>query len=178
VVQKNSIYSIFIPLMLLLAFTIANPAMAMGGGSKGKGDAKAAKMEEKKGQCKKGGMHGTMGLAMTSIKPCKAMKFLDHFKKWVEITPEQEAAWGQFSKAIKLQATSKPAMKPIMMEMNPVKRAEKKIAMAEKMVQMKKNTLEAYKNLQQALDKQQVQLADTFLAQHFMMHKKMKKGGH
>jgi hypothetical protein len=69
-------------------------------------------------------------------------------------------------------------MKPMMMKMSPVQRAEKKIAMVEKMVQMKKNTLEAYKTLQQALDKQQVQLADAFLAQHFMMHKGMKKGSH
>ena len=121
-------------------------------------------------------MHGSMGLTMTNIMPCKTMKFLDHFKKWVEITPEQASAWGTFSKAIKLQATHKPSMKPMMMEMSPVKVAEKKIAKAEKMVQMKKNTLEAYKNLQKTLDEQQIQLADAFLAKHMMMHKGMKKG--
>jgi hypothetical protein len=176
--QKQSTHSIFIPIMLLLAFTIVDPVMAMGGGGKGKAETKAAKMENKKNKCKKGGMHGPMGLTMTKIKPCKAMKFLDHFKTWVEITPEQEATWGAFSKTIKLQATSKPAMKPMMMAMSPVKMAEKMIAMAEKMIQMKKNTLEAYKTLQQVLDKQQTQLADAFLAQHVMMHKGMKKGGH
>jgi hypothetical protein len=81
--------------------------MAMGG--KDKAETKVSKMEKKKGQCKKDGMHGSMGLTMTRIKPCKTMKFLDHFKKWVEITPEQELAWGTFSKAIKLQVTSNTA---------------------------------------------------------------------
>ena len=163
---------------MALAFTISDPAMAMGGGSEGKADTETGKSEKKKGHCGKDKMHGLMGLTMTGIKPCKTMKFLDHFKKWVEISPEQEAAWGTFSKAIKLQASSKPDMQPMMMAMSPVIMAEKKIAMAEKMVQMKKNTLEAYKALQMALDKQQAQLADSFLVQHVMMHKEMQKGGH
>jgi hypothetical protein len=162
----------------MLAFSITDPDMAMGRGSKGKSDDKAAKMVHKKGHSKMGGMHGSMGLTMTNIMPGMTMKFLEHFKKWVEITPEQASAWGAFSKSIKLQATSKPPMKHMMMMMSPVKRAEMKIARAEQMVQMKKNTLEAYKALQQVLDKQQSQLADAFLAKHMMMHKGKKKGGH
>lgn len=177
-IQKQQLRSLFLPLMLMLTFSITDPAMAMGGGSKGKSDDKAATIEPKKGHGKKGGMHDSMGLTMTNKMPGMTMKFLEHFKKWVEIKPEQELAWGAFSKTIKLQATSKPPRKHMMMQMSPVQRAEMKIAKAEKMVQMKKNTLEAYKALLTVLDKQQYQLADAFLAKHMMKHKGMKKGGH
>ena len=174
--QKKVVRFLFIPLMLMFALSITGPAMAMGGHSEGKSDDKAAKMEHKKGHSKMGGMHGSMGLTMTNTMPGKTMKFLEHFKKWVEITPEQELAWGAFSKAIKLQATSKPPMKHMMMVMSPVEKAEMKIAGAEKMVQMKKSTLAAYKALLKVLDSQQSQLADAFLAKHMMMHKGMHKG--
>ena len=178
--QQQAVRFLCLPLMLVLSFAIADPAMAMGGGSMGKSDAKAGKMEDKKGHDKKGGMHGSMGLSMTNVMPGKTLMFLDHFKKWIEITPEQQPAWGAFSKAIKLQATHKRPMRHMMMMMSPVQMAEAKIARTEQMVQLKKNTLKAFKALLEVLDEQQVQLANAFLAKHMMMHKGkgMKKGGH
>jgi len=93
--QKKVVRSLFLSLMLMFAFAIMDPAMAMGGDSKGKSDDKAAKMEHKKGHSKMGGMHGSMGLTMTNTMPGKTMKFLEHFKKWVEITPDQECGLGR-----------------------------------------------------------------------------------
>ena len=174
--QKKLIRVLSLPLMLMFALTLTNPVMAMGGDSKGKGNEKAAKMEHKKGHGKMGGMHGSMGLSMTNVMPGKTMKFLEHFKKWIEITPEQEMAWGSFSKAIKLQATSKPPTMHVMI-VSPIERAEMKIARAEQIIQMKKNTLAAYKDLLKVLDDQQIQLADVFLAKHMKIRKGMHKGG-
>lgn len=179
-VRKEVMRSLFFPLMLTVAFMVTADsvaAMGMGGEGKADADAKVTKMEGKEGHCKKGGMqHGSMGLIMAHTMPCKTMKFLNHFKKWVEITSEQEAAWGTFSKTIKLQTVRQPPMKQ-MGGMDPIAMAEKKIAKAERMLQMQKNTLEAYKALQKVLDKQQLQLADAFLMKHSMEHKGM-KGGH
>ncbi len=175
--QNRAIRSLLLSLMLMASFSMVSQTMAMGGDSKGKNSEKATRMEHKKGHDKKGGMHGSMGLSMTNIMPGKTMKFLDHFKKWIEITPEQGMAWGKFSKALKLQATSKQPMMHMRM-MGPVEQAEMKIIKAEKMIQMKKNTLAAYQDLLKSLDVQQAQLADAFLAKHMKMHKGMKKGKH
>ena len=173
--QKIVMRSLFLSLMLMIALSITAPAMAMGENSKGKSDEKATKMEHKKGHGKMAGMHGSMGLSMTNVMPGKTMKFLEHFKKWIEITADQEMAWGTFSKSIKLQAMSKPP-KMHMMMVSPVEKAEMKIARAEQVIQMKKNTLAAYKALLEVLDDQQSQLADVFLIKHMKMHKTMHKG--
>jgi len=174
--QKKLLRVLSLPLMLIFALSFTNPAMAMGGDSKGKSNERAAKTEHKKGHGKMGGMHGSMGLSMTNVMPGKTMRFLEHFKKWIEITPEQAMAWGSFSKTIKLQATSKPPKMHVMI-MSPVEKAEMKIARAEQIIQMKKNTLAAYKDLLNVLDDQQTQLADVFLAKHMKMRKGMHKGG-
>ena len=137
---------------------------------KEKDDEKGSEKDGKKEKCKKEDMPGAMGLTMTNIMPCKTMKFLEHFKKWVEVEPKQETAWGVFSKVIKLQAANEPYQENMMVEMSPVQRAEKQIAWAMKVTAMKKNTLRAYKALQKVLDKRQVQLADIFLAKHTKMH--------
>ncbi len=178
-IQKRTVHSVYFPMILILAVTITGPTMAMEGGHKGEAHTKHGSMEGKKGHGKKGGMYGSMGLTMTGIMPGKAMKFLNHFKSWIEITPEQEPAWSAFSKAIKLQATTKPHRKDMMhmkMDVSPVARAEMQIAQAERMIQMKKHTLEGYKALLQVLDEQQVNLADSFLAHHMTGHKGMKHG--
>lgn len=176
-IRKRTANSILLPVILILAVAITGPGMAMEGGHKGGIHAKHGSNEGKKGHGAKGGMHGSMGLTMTNTMPGKTMKFLNHFKSWIEITPEQEPAWTAFSRAIKLQATPMPHMKHMKMAAGPVARAEMQIARAERMIQMKKNTLEAYKALLQVLDEQQVQLADSFLAHHLTGHKGgMKKG--
>jgi len=180
-IQKRTVNSVLFPVILMLAVAIAGPGMAMEGGHKGQvhAHAKHGGSEGKKGHGNVGGMHNSMGLTMTNTMPGKTMKFLNHFKSWIEITPEQEPAWSAFSRAIKLQATTKPhmkRMKPMNMGVGPVARAEMQIARAERMIQMKKDTLEAYKALLQVLDDQQAQLADSFLAHHTTGHKGMKQG--
>ena len=178
-IPKRTVNSLLFHSFLILAVAIAGPGMAMEAGHKGQAHAKQGSSEGKKGHGYKGGMHASMGLTMTNIMPGKTMKFLNHFKSWVEITPEQEPAWTAFSRAIKLQASTKPHrkhMKPMKMGLGPVARAEMQIARAERMIQMKKKTLEAYKALLQVLDDQQAQLADSFLAHHTTGHKGMKRG--
>lgn len=177
-VKKNTGRCLCLPLILVFAFSVTAPAMAMQGSAKSGADAGASITEHKKGHDKKGGKHAPMGLTMSNVKPGKTMKFLDHFKKWLEITPEQQQAWAAFSKAIKLQATKKSPMKHGTKQMNPVQRAEMAIARDEQMIQLKKNTLEAYRALLQVLDEQQAQLADAYLARHSGMHKGKKKGSH
>ncbi len=194
-IQKRTVNFVLLPMILMLAVSITSPTMAMEGGHKGgahamhgsmqgkRGHGKKhgmhGRMEGQKGHGKKHGMHGSMGLTMTNMMPGRTMKFLNHFKSWIEITPEQEPAWSAFSIAIKLQATTKPHRKRMMhmkMEVSPVVIAEMQIARAERMIQVKKNTLEAYKALLQVLDEQQARLADSFLAYHMTGHKGMKKG--
>ena len=147
-------------------------------GSEKDGKKEKCKKENKSCECKKEDTHGAMGLTMTNIMPCKTMKFLEHFKKWVEVEPRQETAWGVFSKAIKLQSANEPHQENMTVEMSPVQRAEKQIAWAVKMTAMKKDTLRAYKALQKVLDERQVQLADIFLAKHTKMHHSMKNADH
>ena len=177
--QKTPVSSLLLTMVMILTFAVAGSTVAMESGSKSHGHTKQGKMESKKKEGKKKGMHGSMGLTMTNIMPGKTMMFLDHFKQWIEVTSDQESAWGAFSKAIKLQATTLPHKKHMMhmnMQISPVAMAEMKIARAEHMIHMKRNTLDAYKALQQVLNEQQVQLADAFLAKHMVEHKGMKKG--
>lgn len=178
-VQKRMVNFLFIPMILVLTVAITGPSVAMEAGHRGEASAKHGGMGGKKDHGKMGEMHSSMGLTMTNINPGKTMKFLDHFKNWIEVTPEQQPAWSAFSKAVKLQSTSKFHVKQMLhknMGVSPVAAAEMQIARAEGMIQMKRNTLEAYKSLLQVLDEQQAQLADSFLAHHMTGHKGMKKG--
>jgi hypothetical protein len=171
---------VFLPFVLVLALLVVGPVMAKPSGKEGASSHSAE--TTKKGKMAK--MHakmGKMGLSMTNVMPGMAMKFLGHFKTWIEITPDQEVAWADFTKAIKVQATAKPQMMGHSAHtMDSVAAAEMKMHWNMEMMGLKKKTLEAYKALQKTLDAQQLRLAETFLAHHksHKGHGGRKKGGH